>query len=94
MAKYSTRKLLLFGRYSLALLLPKSWLSQLQIEAGDSVELEFDHQGRQIVVTFVGHGRLADKAAVAKTGSRLDNLIDNDWQPLTELSAPDDAARP
>ncbi|MEX1051793.1 MAG: hypothetical protein WEC83_00160 [Patescibacteria group bacterium] len=52
MPKTSRRKLFLFGRYSLALLPPKKWLSQLGVKAGDEAVVELDQARRRLVVRF------------------------------------------
>ncbi|OGD61046.1 hypothetical protein A3A71_02295 [Candidatus Berkelbacteria bacterium RIFCSPLOWO2_01_FULL_50_28] len=49
---HSTRKLFLFGRYSLALLIPKKWLVALEVNRGDGVELALDRKRRRIVLRF------------------------------------------
>lgn len=54
MAKKTARKLFLFGRYSLALLLPKKWLSEQGVKRGDSVGLEYDRKRGRIVVRIGG----------------------------------------
>jgi antitoxin component of MazEF toxin-antitoxin module len=54
MARHSTRKLFLFGRYSLALLLPKRWLTELGIVAGQQVELKFDKTKKRVIVYLFG----------------------------------------
>jgi antitoxin component of MazEF toxin-antitoxin module len=46
----SQRKLFLFGKYSLALLPPKKWLSEMNIKKGDSVELELDKSRKRIII--------------------------------------------
>ncbi len=50
MAKSARRKLFLFGRYSLALLPPKKWLSELGAKKGDVVTVELDKTRRRLVV--------------------------------------------
>lgn len=52
MAKKSVRKLFLFGRYSLAMLLPKKWLTEIGAKRGESVALEFDRRRGRIVLRF------------------------------------------
>lgn len=46
----SKRKLFLFGRYSLALLLPKKWLKDTDNDAGDEMDLEFDQARGRIII--------------------------------------------
>jgi len=50
MRQHTARKLFLFGRYSLALLLPKKWLRTLGVGRGETVQLELDRKRRRIVV--------------------------------------------
>ena len=52
MAKKDARKLFLFGRYSLALLLPKKWLTELGVKRGEVVAMEFDRRRGRIVLRF------------------------------------------
>jgi len=47
-----TRKLFLFSRYSLALLLPKTWLNELGIERGELVTLKLDRKRSRIIIKF------------------------------------------
>lgn len=49
---HASRKLFLFGRYSLAMLLPKKWLTDLEAERGDQVALVLDRKRRRIIVQF------------------------------------------
>lgn len=84
MARTSWRKLFLFGRYSLALLPPKKWLTEIGIKKGDKVKLEFDKSRKRIVVRLAptngspasssNNGR--DKKP--KTGS-------DDFQPIPQI---------
>jgi bifunctional DNA-binding transcriptional regulator/antitoxin component of YhaV-PrlF toxin-antitoxin module len=48
--RHSNRKLFLFGRYSIALLLPKKWLSEFGAGPGQDVVLEFDASRKRIIV--------------------------------------------
>jgi len=52
MRVHSSRKLFLFGRYSLALLLPKKWLTELNVERGSLVTMEYDRRRARIVLRF------------------------------------------
>jgi len=81
MARHSDRKLFLFGRYSLALLLPKIWLKELGIAAGNQVHLEFDRARKRIVV------RLDPSRAVkiAEPRPKPAKPADAGWTPLPEL---------
>ena len=84
MARITQRKLFLFGRYSLALLPPKRWLSELGVNAGDIVQLEFDGSRKRIVV------RLKIDEPVLKARSKpvkrsTENPNDPDWQPIPQI---------
>jgi antitoxin component of MazEF toxin-antitoxin module len=80
MARHSDRKLFLFGRYSLALLLPKTWLKELGVTAGNQVHLEFDRARKRIVV------RLEEGSGIAPKETRQKpKPSENDWTPLPEL---------
>lgn len=84
MARKSTRKLFLFGRYSLALLLPKKWLRELGVGPGQPVDLEYDRARGRIVM------RLSDKTRPAPTTQPKKAAIpkppeDPDLQPIPEL---------
>ena len=80
MARHSDRKLFLFGRYSLALLLPKTWLRELGIAAGSHVHLEFDRARKRIVI------RLTENAAVSQKRVVKDaQAVSDDWTPVPEL---------
>ena len=48
--KPTTRQLIQFSSYSIALVLPKKALAKLQWQAGESVEVVLDEQKGQIVV--------------------------------------------
>lgn len=48
--RHSNRKLFLFGRYSIALLLPKKWLAEFGAGPGQDVVLEFDAARKRIIV--------------------------------------------
>jgi hypothetical protein len=80
MARHSDRKLFLFGRYSLALLLPKIWLKELGITAGNQVHLEFDRARKRIVVRLNDQARLTNRAR-----KKPSHTVGSDWTPLPEL---------
>lgn len=61
MKRVSKRKFFLFGKYSLALLLPKKWLTEFQIESGDVREIELDRKRGKIIVNL-GEGEPARPA--------------------------------
>lgn len=54
------RKLFLFSRYSLALLLPKIWLKELGAERGELVTLNLDRKRGRIVLQFNAKDSPAD----------------------------------
>lgn len=77
MTKSSERKLFLFGRYSLALLLPKKWLTELRAKRGDIVSLKYDAQKGQIIVSFSEDTK---KKPVTRQKSSPE-----DWEPIPQL---------
>jgi bifunctional DNA-binding transcriptional regulator/antitoxin component of YhaV-PrlF toxin-antitoxin module len=83
MAKHSRRKLFLFGKYSLALLLPKKWLVEQGVEIGDEVELEYySKKGRVIVKLDAKPISSAKKTSKpkSKTAKKSD-----DWEPIPQI---------
>lgn len=52
MRVHAARKLFLFGRYSLALLLPKKWLTELGVKRGELVTMEYDRRRGRVVLRF------------------------------------------
>lgn len=78
MRKSSKRKLFLFGRYSLALLPPKKWLSDLGIKAGDEALVEFDKTKKRLIVSF--SQSVKEDVAAQKSVDQPD-----DWQPIPKL---------
>lgn len=80
MARKSERKLFLFGRYSLALLLPKRWLTELGAVAGTVVGLEMDRARKRIVVRFTNTTESATKSKPKRQPKE-----ETDWQPIKEL---------
>jgi antitoxin component of MazEF toxin-antitoxin module len=83
MAKHSVRKLFLFGKYSLALLLPKKWLTELSAEEGEKVELEFDKKRRRIVIRFQEEG--STQIQEDKSDPPPKDKDDSSWQPIPQL---------
>lgn len=81
MARHSDRKLFLFGRYSLALLLPKVWLKELGINAGSQVHLEFDRARKRIVVRLEG----GEPTVKPQTRKHNPKPAESGWTPLPEL---------
>lgn len=78
MRKSSRRKLFLFGRYSLALLPPKKWLSDLGVKAGDEAIVEFDKTKKRLIVSF-SHQFNEDLT----NNKKIDQP--DDWQPIPKL---------
>ncbi len=83
MARHSARKLFLFGRYSLALLLPKKWLRELGIGPGANVQLEFDKTRGRIVIRLAGNPTTTSEAKKAPANKKGDK--DPGWQPIPQL---------
>ena len=81
MARHSDRKLFLFGRYSLALLLPKTWLRELGVNAGNQVHLEFDRARKRIVIRLEEGGSIA----TPETRKKPSKPAETGWTPLPEL---------
>lgn len=69
------RKLFLFGRYSLAILLPKKWLGLLGAKRGEQVILELDRKRRRIVIRFSNQS--------IQTGANPEDKTD--WEPIPQL---------
>lgn len=85
MSKHQVRKLFLFGRYSLAILPPKKWLTELGLKRGDEIALELDRKRGRIII------RLSDDPAntspAQPTATRLpkEKPEDSDWEPIPSL---------
>jgi hypothetical protein len=79
----SERKIFLFGRYSLALLLPKRWLNELGVKAGTVARLELDRARKRIVV------RLGDENPPAPTRPKKSKLSEqgseDEFEPIPQL---------
>ncbi|HUD20895.1 MAG TPA: AbrB/MazE/SpoVT family DNA-binding domain-containing protein [Candidatus Saccharimonadales bacterium] len=83
MAKHSSRKLFLFGKYSLALLLPKKWLTEQGIKTGDVVDLEyFSKRGRVIVKLPKSVPETSPKSKKRKPKGKDS---DSDWEPIPQI---------
>jgi len=80
MRVHSERKLFLFGRYSLALLLPKKWLGELGVERGEEVRLELDRKRKRIVIRFSNNTEPVSRTRKLKT-----NKNNPGWQPIPQL---------
>ena len=81
MKKVVRRKLFLFGRYSLALLPPKKWLSKLGVQRGDLVDIELDSPKRRLIVRFVNQpkNQPTKKKTVGNGKTR------NGWEPIPRI---------
>lgn len=82
------RKLFRFGQYSLALLVPKSWLREQGIEPGHSVELEYQRSKQQIVLHL--NSNPADPKPAPKPVAKISSSTqmatsDSDWEPIPQL---------
>lgn len=80
MAKKATRKFFLFGKYSLALLLPKKWLTELGADRKTTVNLEYDSRTKRIIVKFTP----ANTPKPQKTKKKTKQL-DETWQPIPQI---------
>lgn len=89
MAKKSSRKFFLFGRYSLALLLPKKWLTELGINRGDAVDLEYDRKRRRIVIrpAFTTADSIDEnrRSKPPKAVKAIESGQDNDLEPIPQI---------
>lgn len=83
MTRKSQRKLFLFGKYSLALLPPKKWLTELGIKQGDNVMLELDRSRRRIVVRL-SPAELTDKPSQPKSDVKKSETGE-EWESIPEL---------
>jgi len=84
MAKTSSRKLFLFGRYSIALLLPKKWLVEHNVKIGDIIDLELDNKKERIIVKL--NSSAPAKAKIKKKSSRQAGENDKtDWEPIPQM---------
>lgn len=79
-----SRKLFLFGRYSLALLLPKKWLTELGVKRGESVEMELDRRRGRVVLRF-NQTKPTVPAKVVSPTKLKDTDPSTDLQPIPEL---------
>lgn len=82
MTRKSQRKLFLFGKYSLALLPPKKWLTELGVGKGDNVILELDKSRKRIVVRLASEEPVAQEQRKAKPKS---SQPADDWETIPEL---------
>lgn len=80
MAKKASRKFFLFGKYSLALLLPKKWLTELGADRKTTVNLEYDAQKKRIIVKFS-----QSTNTPLKKKSKKAKQLDETWQPIPQI---------
>jgi len=79
------RRLFLFGRYSLALLLPKKWLNYLGAERGTTLQLELDKKRKRIVVRFGKSAELTKPKNTEATSKTIKPDPQNDLEPIPPL---------
>jgi hypothetical protein len=84
MAKKDARRLFLFGRYSLAMLLPKKWLIEIGAKRGELVAMEFDRRRRRIVLRFSQNPETRLVDVIVPTKSKKPEPS-SDLQPIPEL---------
>lgn len=85
MAKRANRHFFLFGKYSLALLLPKKWLTELGVKQGSVAHLEYDATKKRITVQLTA---LSSKNPAPTSGEPPATKNANeeaDWQPIPQL---------
>lgn len=77
MSKFSVRKLFLFGRYSIALLLPRNWARELELDNRSFVALEFDRTKKRIIVSPAPDGKInnGDLRPTEKLSGKTSSLI-------------------
>ncbi len=87
MARIDKRKLFLFGKYSLALLPPKKWLTEIGVKQGDLVQLEFDRKRKRIVLRMDGQDKEIKPPVIAKEEITHDEpeKDSEDWQSIPEI---------
>lgn len=80
MKKVVSRKLFLFGKYSLALLPPKKWLNKLGIKKGDTVDIKLDSSKRRLIIQFESrsHKETIESGKEKKSTK-------NGWEPIPRL---------
>jgi hypothetical protein len=79
MRKSSQRKFFLFGRYSLAILPPKKWLSELEVKAGKACVMELDRKKKRIIMHLDASKEKETKYLPSKTSDK------DDWEPIPPL---------
>ena len=81
MKVHAARKLFLFGRYSLAMLLPKKWLTELGAKRGEMVTMELDRRRNRVVLLFEADG--VDDKPLAKQQTSAPNQ--DDLEPIPQI---------
>ncbi len=85
MSKHQARKLFLFGRYSLAILPPKKWLTELGLKRGDSISLELDKKRGRIIIRL-NDGQIDNiPPAPTKKKQLPERAEDSGWEPIPSL---------
>lgn len=84
MKKTIKRKLFLFGRYSLALLPPKKWLSKLGIKEGDYVDMELNTSKRRLIIQFRSSELDSPDTKTTKSPTDTDKSK-NGWEPIPRI---------
>lgn len=83
---HSTRKIFLFGRYSLALLPPKKWLQEIGVTDGDQAQMVFDRKKQRIILSFPGTtAAVLDRPRREKITKTTLEGEGGDWQTIPEL---------
>ncbi len=85
MRVHSFRKLFLFGRYSLALLLPKIWLTEIGVGRGKFVDLEYDRRRSKIILRFNQTTHAAPVSAKSTLSRLKSSKPTAEFQPIPEL---------
>ena len=85
MKKVVRRKLFLFGRYSLALLPPKKWLTKLGVEEGDSVEIEMNASKNRMIIHFHPENKTQTTPDKDKPTSKKPDKPNDGWEPIPQL---------
>ncbi len=87
MAKTTVRKFFLFGKYSLALLIPKKWLSELGVGEQSTVRIEYEAKKKKIVLRFDDSDVIhkPNKPKTKKAADPASDKEDETWQPIPQL---------
>ena len=80
-----SQKLFLFGRYSLALLLPKKWLTELGAKREELVTINFDRRKGRIILRFKQNPDQSVAPVKLKAAKTKAQKTTTDLQPIPEL---------